>query len=116
MKRKFRLRSSIDFKRVRRLGKSYAHPFIVLIKHPNEVEISRFGVAASRSIGNAVQRNRAKRRIREVIRPRIPNIHPGWDLIFLARRPINNASQSDLQAAIDQLIHRAKISKEQNVI
>lgn len=116
MKRKFRLRSTIDFKRVRRLGKSYAHPLIVLIKHPNEAEISRFGVAAGRSTGNAVQRNRAKRRIREVIRPRIPTIHPGWDLIFLARRPMNNASHADLQAAIDQLIQRAGISIEQNVI
>jgi len=116
MKRKYRLRSSIDFKRVRRLGKSYAHPLIVLIKHSNEEEISRFGVAAGRSIGNAVQRNRVKRRIREIIRPRIHSIHPGWDLIFVARRPISTASPTDLQAAIDQLIQRAGISLENNVI
>ncbi|HBY09215.1 MAG TPA: ribonuclease P protein component [Chloroflexi bacterium] len=115
MKQKFRLRSSIDFKRVRRSGKSYAHPLIVLIKQANEIETSRFGISAGRSMGNAVQRNRAKRRIREVIRPRISEIQSGWDLIFLARAPLKNASYSELQTAIDQLIKRAGISKEQNV-
>jgi ribonuclease P protein component len=116
MKRKFRLRSSTDFKRVRRLGKSYAHPLIVLIKHPNEVNISRFGVAAGRSIGNAVERNRSKRRIREIIRIQIPKIQTGWDIIFLARQPMKDASFAELQAAVDQLIERAGISLNNDVI
>jgi ribonuclease P protein component len=115
MKRKFRLRSSTDFKRVRRLGKSYAHPLIVLIKHPNEAGLSRFGVSAGRSVGNAVQRNRSKRRIREILRTRIPEIQAGWDFIFLARQPLREASYTELQAAIDQLIHRAKIAKDNHV-
>ena len=115
MKRKFRLRKSTDFKRVRRLGKSYAHPFLVLIKHPNQDEISRFGVAASRSVGNAVKRNRAKRRIREIIRPRISSIINGWDIIFLARHAIQNASYTELQAALDELITRAGLQKDQHV-
>ncbi|MFN2152264.1 MAG: ribonuclease P protein component [Anaerolineales bacterium] len=116
MKRKFRLRSSTDFKRVRRLGKSYAHPLIVLIKHPNEVNISRFGVAAGRSIGNAVERNRSKRRIREIIRIQIPKIQTGWDIIFLARQPMKDASFAELQAAVDQLIERAGISLNNDVL
>jgi ribonuclease P protein component len=116
MKRKFRLRSSTDFKRVRRLGKLYAHPLIVLIKHPNEVNISRFGVAAGRSIGNAVERNRSKRRIREIIRIQIPKIQTGWDIIFLARQPMKDASFAELQAAVDQLIERAGISLNNDVI
>jgi ribonuclease P protein component len=116
MKRKFRLRKSIDFKRVRRLGKSYAHPFVVLIKHPNEEGFSRFGVAAGRSVGNAVKRNQAKRRMREIIRQRIPVIQDGWDLIFLARQSIHDATYTELQDALDSLINRAGISKDQHVI
>ena len=112
MKRKFRLRKSTEFKRVRRFGKSYAHPFIVLIKHPNQEEKSRFGVAAGRSIGNAVERNRAKRRIREIIRPRISMIMDGWDIIILARRAIKDASYTELQSALDELIIQAELSKE----
>jgi len=116
MKRKFRLRKSTDFKRVRRLGKSYAHPFVVLIKHPNEEGFSRFGVAAGRSVGSAVKRNRAKRRIREIVRQRIPLIQDGWDLIFLARQSIDHASHTELQDALDGLINRAGIAKNQHVI
>jgi ribonuclease P protein component len=116
MKRKFRLRKSTDFKRVRRLGKSYAHPFVVLIKHPNEEGFSRYGVAAGRSAGNAVKRNQAKRRIREIIRQRIPLIQEGWDLIFLARQSIHDATHTQLQDAMDTLINRAGISKDQHVI
>jgi ribonuclease P protein component len=115
MKRKFRLRKSTDFKRVRRLGKSYAHPLIVLIKHPNEEDISRFGVAAGRSIGNAVKRNRAKRRIREILRLRIPSISSGWDILLLARKPLNNATSAELQAALDRLLKRAGLSTKQHV-
>jgi ribonuclease P protein component len=115
MKRKFRLRRSTDFKRVRRLGKSYAHPFVVLIKHPNEEIFSRFGVAAGRSIGSAVQRNKTKRRLREIIRHRQSDIQPGWDILLLARQPINSVSHKDLREAIDQLITQAGISKRQHV-
>ena len=115
MKRKFRLRKSTDFKRVRRLGKSYAHPFVVLIKHPNQQGTSRFGVAAGRSIGNAIKRNRAKRRIREIVRSYIPGILNGWDIIFLARHPIQQATHSELQEALYGLIERAGLSKDQHV-
>ena len=115
MNRKFRLRKSTDFKRVRRLGKSYAHPLVVLIKHPNQEGFSRFGVAAGRSIGNAVERNRAKRRLREIIRPRIIRILDGWDILFLARYAIHCASPAELKNALDELIIRAELSKEPNV-
>ena len=115
MNGKFRLRNSSDFKRVRRLGKSYAHPFVVLIKHPNQENHSRFGVSAGRSIGNAVERNRAKRRLREIIRPRITSIRDGWDIVFLARNAINHASHTELKTALDELIIRAGLSTEPHV-
>ena len=67
-------------------------------------------------MGNAVERNRSKRRIREVIRIQIPKIQTGWDIIFLARRPLKDASYAELQAAVDQLIERAGISQTNYVI
>jgi ribonuclease P protein component len=115
MKRKFRLRKSSDFKRVRRLGKSYAHPFIVLIKNPNQADISRIGISAGRSVGNAVNRNRTKRRLREIIRPRVPKIEEGWDIVVIARKPIQNASQIELQDAFEELIDKAQLTKDQHV-
>jgi ribonuclease P protein component len=112
VKRRFRLTRSTDFKRVRRLGKSYAHPLIVLIALPNELETSRFAVAAGRSVGEAVGRNQAKRRLREALRPFLPAIASGWDVILLGRRPISTASFHEIQQALQALMQRARILKE----
>ncbi|MFQ5615627.1 MAG: ribonuclease P protein component [Anaerolineales bacterium] len=114
MKRRFRLAKQTDFKRVRRHGKSYAHPLIVLVALPNEGGIPRFGVSAGRSVGGAVQRNRAKRRIREVLRPLVPEIRPGWDLVFLARRSIGQAAFPELENAIRTVLRRAKLLELDN--
>ncbi len=107
MKRKFRLRKSTEVKRVRRLGKSYAHPLIVLIRHPNDQGFSRFAVSSGRSVGNAVRRNRAKRRIREILRLHQPAIQSGWDILILARKPINRVSFQELEKAIHTVLARA---------
>ena len=56
------------------------------------------------------------RRIREIIRIQIPKIQTGWDIIFLARQPMKDASFAELQAAVDQLIERAGISLNNDVI
>ncbi|HEX6305187.1 MAG TPA: ribonuclease P protein component [Anaerolineales bacterium] len=112
MKRRFRLTKSTDFKRVRRMGKSYAHPLLVLIAHPNDLDRSRFGVAAGRSLGKAVQRNRAKRRIREALRPLIPGVEPGWDIIILARGKLLAASFHHCQEALKDLLRRARLLKD----
>lgn len=94
---------------MRRFGKSYAHPFIVLIALPNEMENTRFAVAAGRSLGKAVQRNRAKRIIRESLRPLLPRIAAGWDIVILARKPIGEASYHPVQAALTTLLSRANL-------
>lgn len=114
MKRKFRLTSATDFKRVRRSGKSYAHPLVVLISTPNTHETSRFGISAGRSVGNAVHRNKAKRQLREIIRHLITVIPCGWDLVILARRPITGANYRDINAAVQQLLSKAGILDTNN--
>ena len=94
---------------MRRFGKSYAHPFIVLIALPNEMERSRFAVAAGRAIGKAVQRNKAKRIIRETLRPLLPRIEAGWDIVILARKPIKEAGYQPIQAALTTLFSQANL-------
>ena len=114
MTRNFRLKQSTDLKRVRRSGKSYAHPFIVLVVLPAEGERTLFGVTAGSSVGGAVQRNRAKRLIREAIRSLLPNIQPGWKLVLIARKPIIAAELSDIQSSLQELFTRAHILNDSN--
>ncbi len=109
MRRRFRLSGSNDFKRVRRFGKSYAHPLVVLVVITNETGKSRFAVSAGRSIGNAVQRNRAKRLLREALRPLTSEVAPGWDVVFLARRPMADASLVQVQETLRLLLQRSRL-------
>jgi ribonuclease P protein component len=115
VKRRFRLTRSTDFQRVRRLGKSFAHPLVVLIVLPNETSGLRCGIAASRAIGNAVKRNRAKRQIRAALNPLLEHIQPGWDMIILARRPIVGATTEQIREAIAGLLLRSRLLQEVNV-
>jgi ribonuclease P protein component len=114
VKRDFRLTRSTDFKRVRSFGKSYAHPLVVLVAHPLTEDRLRVGVTAGRSVGGAVQRNRAKRLLRESMRMSLPSIQTGWDLILIARQPLYKATFEQVQAAVVQLLRRADLLKPSN--
>ena len=107
MKQRFRLTRSTDIQRVRRVGKSYAHPLVVLVAAPKPQSQLRIGVIGGSRIGNAVQRNRAKRQIRGCLDQTLQQLKPGWDLLILARRPITQGKYSEIQAALQSLFQRA---------
>jgi ribonuclease P protein component len=109
VQRKYRLTRSTDFKRVRRTGKSYAHPFVVLVVQTSETPKVRVGVTAGRSVGGAVQRNKAKRLLREAIRPLLPDLLPGRDLILIARSALLTKSLQDIRQVITSLLHNAHV-------
>jgi len=109
VQRKFRLTRSEDFKRVRRSGKSYAHPLVVLIVQSHDQPRVKIGVAAGRTVGTAVYRNRAKRLLREAMRTLIPNIASGLDLILIARPGLVSATLEDTHHALLNLLQRARI-------
>jgi ribonuclease P protein component len=109
VQRKFRLTRSEDFKRVRRSGKSYAHPLVVLIVQTHDQPRVRVGVAAGRTVGTAIHRNRAKRLLREAMRTLIPNIASGLDLILIARPKLASASLEETRQALLNLLQRAQI-------
>ncbi len=107
MKRGFRLTRSTELKRVRNFGKSYAHPLVVLVVSPSTEDKLKVAVTGGRSVGGAVQRNRAKRLLREAMRALLPALRPGWDVVLIARKPLLDATYSQVQAAVSQLMRRA---------
>lgn len=114
MQRKFRLTRSSDFKRVRRTGKSYAHPFVVLVTQASEAPRVRVGVTAGRSVGGAVQRNKAKRLLREAMRPLLPDLLPGWDLVLIARSALIPTSLLETRQVLTSLLRRAQVISHTN--
>jgi ribonuclease P protein component len=111
MERKYRLRLSADFQRVRKKGRSWANHLMVLSALPNDLEYSRFGFAASKRIGKAVVRNRVRRRMREAVRLRRASVLEGWDVVFIARSPIVNTTYAQISRAIGDLLARAQLLK-----
>jgi len=112
VKRRYRVRADKRFQEVRRQGRSFTNQLLVLCALPNDLAYSRFGFSVNSRIGNAVQRNRIKRRLREAVRLQFEQIRPGWDIILIARRPIRSADYHEIETACARLLRRAQLFLE----
>lgn len=83
--RDLRLRSPLEFEKVRSSGQSWSNRLLVLVVAANELGHNRYGFAVGRQIQPVVRRNRVKRLMREATRQLHPEIAPGHDLIWIAR-------------------------------
>ena len=79
------LKTNSDFRRAYARGKSYTNPALVMYVRKNRAGSCRIGITASKKIGNAVQRNRARRVIREAFRQIKLPLKSGFDIVFVAR-------------------------------
>jgi ribonuclease P protein component len=68
-----RLKARHEFQAVQTQGRRAATRFVTLLALPNQQSVDRLGLIASRKFGNAVMRNRAKRRLREIFRHTEPD-------------------------------------------
>jgi len=123
-----RLKHADEFERVRRDGRSHAHPLVVLVARqrgpaelqqpgrnraegPQPERRPRFGFVAGKGVGGAVDRNRAKRLLREAARACEPAVAPGWDLLLIGRRPLVAARQTEVRKVLYDLLRRACVLK-----
>lgn len=114
VKQRFRVRENRRFQEIRKQGRSHANDLLVMCALPNSLPYSRFGFSVSSRIGNAVQRNRIKRRLREAMRLRMALVKSGWDVVFIARNPIRSADYQEMDAACARLLRRAHLLLEPN--
>jgi len=83
----------------------------VLVAMPNGLDFSRAGFTASKRVGKATKRNRAKRLLRESVRLHFEEIEPGWDIVLIARRSIVDAGFHEVEDDVLSLLSLAGIMK-----
>jgi ribonuclease P protein component len=104
------IRRRADFEAIYESGIKVSGRLMTVFVRRAAIGHARLGIAATRKIGGAVIRNRAKRRTRELFRSRKPTA--ALDIIVVPRREFSDAPYSSLEREFDALLDRAARSPE----
>jgi ribonuclease P protein component len=112
-----RLRASAEFAVVQKTGRRVPGRYVTVLVKPNVLGHDRLGVIASRRLGNAVVRNRAKRRVREIFRqeppaPPNPPARGGVDFTVIPRREVASMPFASLQADLASVMRKARSTRD----
>jgi ribonuclease P protein component len=92
-----RVKKRLEFQAAQGTGRKAVLPHFVVLLYARAAEgEARLGVVASRRIGNAVARNRAKRLVREAFRATRKLFTPGMDVVVIVRRPLEDMKLEDV--------------------
>lgn len=100
------LNQNRDFVRLYKRGKSQVHPLLVTYLSKNRFGKTRVGITATKKVGCAVKRNRAKRVIRAAYRTLPQGLPTGYDIIFVARTRTTACKMQQLRDAMAQQLQR----------
>lgn len=106
MKPAVTLKKNHEFRRLYQKGASAVAGSMVLYCRKNRLGHNRLGITVSVKLGNAVKRNRARRRLREVYRLASPRLSQGWDIIVVARGRTLTASWKELNDTFRRLARK----------
>ncbi len=81
-----RLTKRYEFRQVQLSGRRIHTPHFLIVVRPNSLENTRLGITVTKKVGNAVQRNRIKRVVREVFRRNRYLFPASHDIVFIAKR------------------------------
>jgi ribonuclease P protein component len=98
-----------EYDAVYREGRRRSSREFTIFVRPNGLDLSRFGWSIKKALGNAVRRNRIRRRLREILRLHRQEIAQGWDIVIHPRSSAATTDFSALTRELLQLIPRARM-------
>ena len=107
------LKTNTDYRRAYMRGRSYTNPALVVYVIKNRAGLCRVGITASKKIGNAVQRNRARRVIREAFRLIDLPLRGGFDIVFVARTKTVYKKSTEIYEIMLSMLKKAGIVKNE---
>ena len=113
MDRSYTLKRHKEFRYTYARGRSQSLSLFTLVYAKSRNETVRVGLSVSKRIGNAVQRNRAKRRMRAALTPFITHIAGGFNVIFVARQEVLTAPFEELSRQMETLLRRAELWRDE---
>ena len=109
---KYRLNQEKDFKKINAFGRSFFSPGLRLKYLANQRDFSRFAVVVSLKVSKkAIQRNRLKRQLREIIRLNQEKIKPGYDIAVIVGSSARGRKYQQLQQDLSDLLVKARLLK-----
>ena len=108
------LKKNYEFRRLYSKGKSAATPFLVVYARKSKRHTNRIGFTVSNKLGNAVKRNRVRRRLREIYRLHEAEFQPGTELVAVARYRAVTASYRQMETAFLSACKKLQLISEQS--
>ncbi len=103
-----RVKKRRDFTRAYQKGKSLNAKDMILCYRKNRLSVFRVGFTVSKKVGNAVNRNHVRRRLKEIARLHPEFFMAGYDYIIIAKRTINQISYREMEKELENLSRKIK--------
>lgn len=104
-----RLKRHNDFARLYRVGKSVKSKNAVILVHSNRTGKTRVGFSVTKKIGNAVKRNRCRRRLKEAVYVYNDRLKQGYDIVFIARHRDSESPFEELTKEVGFLLSKSDV-------
>jgi ribonuclease P protein component len=100
-----RIRKTRNYQKIQTKGKRRTTGSFIVLYIKSKNMRSRIGITVSKKVGNAVQRNRVKRMLREGIRKEYPNLKNAWDIVFIAKSSSVNVSSENTKKQVRNIFY-----------